>query len=94
MISRDPEAAANDFYFDTLSLHIYFRAETVREKDFAICSSDELDECHRLMSKLKLAGEQRRSRRLVRSKRRTGRPDLRRTVLDRLIRRADRRASE
>ena len=30
-ISRDPEAAAHDFYFDTLSLHIYFRVETVPE---------------------------------------------------------------
>jgi hypothetical protein len=25
----DPEAAANDYYFDVLTLHIYFRAETV-----------------------------------------------------------------
>lgn len=28
-ITQDPDAAANDYYFDVLSLHIYFRTETV-----------------------------------------------------------------
>ncbi|NWF68924.1 MAG: hypothetical protein HXY40_07550 [Chloroflexi bacterium] len=28
-ITHDPDAAANDYYFDVLSLHIYFRTETV-----------------------------------------------------------------
>lgn len=28
-ITQDPEAAAHDYYFDVLSLHIYFRTETV-----------------------------------------------------------------
>ncbi|MEL6404557.1 MAG: hypothetical protein AAFR81_09355 [Chloroflexota bacterium] len=28
-ILEDPEASANDYYFDVLSLHIYFRTETV-----------------------------------------------------------------
>ena len=30
-IARDPDAAANNEFFDVISLHIYFRAETVRE---------------------------------------------------------------
>lgn len=29
VITADPEAAANDYFFDVLSLHIYFRTETV-----------------------------------------------------------------
>ena len=29
VVTADPTAAANNFYFDTLSLHIYFRVETV-----------------------------------------------------------------
>jgi hypothetical protein len=29
LITADPEAAAHDYYFDVLTLHIYFRAETV-----------------------------------------------------------------
>lgn len=29
VISADPEAAAHDYFFDVLSLHIYFRTETV-----------------------------------------------------------------
>lgn len=28
-ISQDPDAAANDYYFDVFSLHIYFRTDTV-----------------------------------------------------------------
>ncbi len=30
-ITADPDAAENDFYFDAISLHIYFRVETVAE---------------------------------------------------------------
>lgn len=29
--ARDPEATANDYYFDTITLHIYFRVETVEQ---------------------------------------------------------------
>jgi hypothetical protein len=29
LLVADPDAAANDYYFDVLTLHIYFRAETV-----------------------------------------------------------------
>lgn len=29
VVAADPEAAAHDYYFDVLSLHIYFRTETV-----------------------------------------------------------------
>ncbi|MCA9938633.1 MAG: hypothetical protein KC418_08325, partial [Anaerolineales bacterium] len=28
-LATDPQARAHDFYFDVISLHIYFRAETV-----------------------------------------------------------------
>lgn len=31
MVAADPEAAAHDYYFDKISLHIYFRPETVTE---------------------------------------------------------------
>lgn len=30
-ITSDPDAAANDYFFDVISLHIYFRSETVRQ---------------------------------------------------------------
>jgi len=58
----------------------YSAQEVLRHKDFALCSSEELNECYSLMSKLRLSGAQRESRRSVRSKRRRGRPDMRRTV--------------
>ena len=54
--------------------------EVLRHKDFAAYSSSELDECHRLMADLRLAGALRPSRRLVKSKRDRGRLDLRRTA--------------
>lgn len=55
--------------------------EILRNKDFALCSLDELAEARRLMGELRLAGAMRRSRRYRRSKRSSGaRLDLRRTV--------------
>jgi len=58
--------------------------ETLRHKDFAAYSRDELHEAQRLMSDLRFAGSPRRSRRMVKAKvgrrPRQGRPDLRRTV--------------
>jgi uncharacterized protein len=66
---------------DGPTIHLRFSAaETLRSKDFAAYTDDELDEAHRLMSQLRLSGSMRQSRRLVPSKRRRGRPDLRRTV--------------
>lgn len=58
----------------------YSAQEVLRNKDFARCSTAELDECRVLMSTLRLAGSLRESRRDVRSKRERGRPDMRRTV--------------
>jgi uncharacterized protein len=58
--------------------------ETLRHKDFAAYSHDELHEAQRLMADLRFAGSPRRSRRMVKAKAgrrpRQGRPDLRRTV--------------
>jgi uncharacterized protein with von Willebrand factor type A (vWA) domain len=54
--------------------------EVLRDKDFAAYSNDELHEAQQLMAELRLAGAVRPSRRMVPSKRRRGRPDLRRTV--------------
>jgi uncharacterized protein len=54
--------------------------EVLRSKDFAQYSEEELADAHRMMSTLRLVGAPRRSRRLVASKQRHGRPDLRRTV--------------
>ena len=55
-------------------------AEVLRHKDFAAYSRTELDEAHRLMADLRLAGALRSSRRARPARRPTGRPDLRRTV--------------
>jgi uncharacterized protein with von Willebrand factor type A (vWA) domain len=70
---------------DDPTLTLRFSAvETLRHKDFAAYSRDELHEAQRLMADLRLAGSPRRSRRLVKAKPgrrpRQGRPDLRRTV--------------
>jgi uncharacterized protein len=54
--------------------------ETLRHRDFAAYSPAEFVEARRLMADLRLAAAFRRSRRLRRSHRLTGRPDLRRTV--------------
>jgi uncharacterized protein len=54
--------------------------EVLRSKDFAACTPDELDEAHRLMADLRLAGASRRSRRLRPSARRADQLDVRRTT--------------
>ena len=58
----------------------YSPTETLRNKDFAACSPEELAETRRIMAELSLQAARRRSRRLQRSSRRRGRPDARRTV--------------
>jgi uncharacterized protein with von Willebrand factor type A (vWA) domain len=58
----------------------YSATEILRQKDFAAYSADEFAEARRLMADVRLAGALRRSRRLVPSGARAGRPDLRRTV--------------
>lgn len=71
---------------DGITLQVRFsNTETLREKDFALCSTDELDEARRLMSELRLFGAKRRSRRWRKAKgSATTRLDLRRTVRDAL----------
>ncbi|MEZ5263125.1 MAG: VWA domain-containing protein [Acidimicrobiales bacterium] len=60
-------------------------AETLRDKDFALCSTEELDEARRLMGELRLFGSKRRSRRWKKAKGSdVTRLDLRRTVRDAL----------
>ncbi len=58
----------------------FSRTEILTNKDFADCTPQELDELTRLMSRLAFTTSQRRSRRLIPTKGRGDRPDLRRTV--------------
>ncbi|RZP39419.1 MAG: VWA domain-containing protein [Acidimicrobiales bacterium] len=58
----------------------YSALETLKEKDFAECSEQELDELKRLISGLRFTSTTRPSRRRLPSKRQTRNPDLRRTV--------------
>lgn len=54
--------------------------EVLSHKDFAECTDTELDEIRRLISQVRVAASRRRARRQRPTKRRRGRPDLRRTV--------------
>lgn len=54
--------------------------ELLRDKDFARCTTAELDEAHRLMADLRVTGARRRSRRLRPSRRTRGAIDLRATA--------------
>lgn len=58
----------------------YSDTETLRQKDFADCTDPELAELHSLMSEMRFRAVTRRSRRMVRAKRFSRRPDLRRTI--------------
>lgn len=58
----------------------YSSTEVLRHKDFAECTTEELDEARRLMAELHMRTPMRRSRRRRHSHRNGGRPDLRRTV--------------
>ncbi|MEX2293561.1 MAG: VWA domain-containing protein [Acidimicrobiales bacterium] len=63
-----------------VSLLRWTERELLRDKDFARCSADELDEAHRLMADLRVVGSRRRSRRLRPSRRTRGTIDLRGTA--------------
>jgi uncharacterized protein len=66
---------------DDPTLELRFSAtEVLRDKDFSDYTPDELAEAQALMSRFRLVGSPRRSLRLVPSRTRTTRPDLRRTV--------------
>jgi uncharacterized protein with von Willebrand factor type A (vWA) domain len=58
----------------------FSRTEILTNKDFSECSREELEELTRLMSRLAFSTHHRQSRRLVTTKGRGDRPDLRRTV--------------
>lgn len=58
----------------------FSRAEVLRHRDFAAYTPEEHAEARRLLADLRLVGGLRRSRRMRRSARNRGRPDLRRTV--------------
>lgn len=58
----------------------YSAYEILREKDFAEYTKQELREAAAIMARMRVAGSPRPSRRLRRSKRHHGAPDLRRTV--------------
>ena len=79
--SDEDAAEAND----DPTIRLRFSAtETLRQKDFAEYSDDELQLAQQLMSTLRFAGPPRRSLRLAQSKRDQYRPDMRRTVKDSL----------
>ncbi|MEM9034817.1 MAG: VWA domain-containing protein [Actinomycetota bacterium] len=55
-------------------------SEVLAHKDFAECTDAELEEIRRLIAQVRVASSRRRARRQRPTKRRRGRPDLRRTV--------------
>jgi uncharacterized protein with von Willebrand factor type A (vWA) domain len=73
----DGSGEANDDPAVTLR---FSATETLRSKDFADYTTDELAEAQRLMARLRFAGSPRRSQRLTPSRTRTGKVDVRRTV--------------
>jgi uncharacterized protein with von Willebrand factor type A (vWA) domain len=73
----DGSGEANDDPAVTLR---FSATETLRSKDFADYTTDELAEAQRLMARLRFAGSPRRSQRLSPSRTRTGKVDVRRTV--------------
>lgn len=75
--ANDDQSGASD---DPLVTLRFSAVETLREKDFATYTDDEMHLAHQLMSQLRLAGPSRQSLRGVKSKRRGMRPDLRRTI--------------
>lgn len=75
--STDGDAQASDE--PTITLR-FSGVESLRHKDFADYTDDEIHLAQKLMSTLRLAGPPRQSLRHVKSRRRTQRPDLRRTI--------------
>jgi len=58
----------------------YSALETLKDKDFADCSDQEINELQRLIAGLRFASTTRPSRRRLPSKHQTGSPDMRRTL--------------
>jgi uncharacterized protein len=75
--ANDDDAEAND----DPTIRLRFSAtETLRHKDFAAYSDEELHLAQQLMTSLRFAGPPRKSLRLAQAKRNQYRPDMRRTV--------------
>lgn len=82
---EDDGSDADPLDKDGDALHLRFSAvETLRDKDFAAYSREELAESARLMDKLRVRGPQRSSLRLVSTPRRGSRHDMRATVREAL----------
>ena len=64
---------------DTITVR-FSRIETLRQKDFADCTDDELAEMRRAIDRLRVTGPWRHSRRSRASRADTGRPDIRATL--------------
>ena len=79
--AEEPPADGDEDGIDGPTLLVRFSPhEVLRHKDFAAYTHAELDEAHRLMADLHLAGALRRSRRRRPSRHQRGHPDVRRTV--------------
>ena len=78
--SEDGAGAGNDDPSDEVIELRFSTTETLRNKDFASYTSDELTQAHELMSHLRLIGAPRDSLRKGPTRRITSRPDIRRTV--------------
>jgi uncharacterized protein len=68
---------------DVISVR-YSAQETLRHRDFAACSAEEMAEVHRLIDRMRTAATRQESRRRVASRRRTERIDLDRTLREAL----------
>lgn len=77
--SNDDSDDAAERDSDTIELR-FSATEVLRQKDFADYSDHELIEAQQLMTRLRLVGSPRASLRLGPTRRRTSRPDIRRTV--------------
>jgi hypothetical protein len=78
--SEEQEPAASEEPRPQVMAVRYSAREALCHKDFAAYSSEEHAEARRLMADLRVAGSLRRSRRMTATRRRTGRPDVRRAV--------------
>lgn len=83
LVDGDEEAAAGSDSSEVSGSVLTVRwsdREVLRDKDFALCTVAELDEAHRLMADLRVAGAKRRSRRMRATWRSRGAIDLRATA--------------
>lgn len=85
LVDDEGESLDGQTHDDQQSIHLRFsRIETLRDKDFAKYSPDEMREAQLLMSRLGVTGPRRESLRLVSSKRHGPRHDMRATVREAL----------